>query len=207
MSKILLSVLVVVIIGGIGLFAFSSQKKANPSSSSAPSPSFPQRISPTNTSPIDLGAGGNSYLDEKGVFSILYPNDYVLDSQDPQHIRIYKRGVTQRPQSEMSDGVLIVFESVDLQGISLEAWVDTRIKESTADGTSEIIKAKKPVVYNTYPGFHYVLRGLGTSQQIALQKDVHSKNAMLITYSVSDPEHKGYQKEVEGVLSALKLLK
>ncbi len=190
------------------VFLFGEKERSN-SSTARVTPVTSIAVSPTYTPTPqkDLGSSGSSYLDSKGVYSVLYPNDYVLDAQDLDHVRIYKTGNTERPQSEMSDGALVVFESVDLQGKSLEVLVDTRIKEATADGTSEIIDAKKAIVMNTYTGFRYTLRGLGISQNIILQKDVSSPYALVITYAVSDPEKKGYQQEVDAVLSTLKLVK
>jgi hypothetical protein len=210
MAKILSIILIVVILGGISGYMFLSQRKTSISidnisptpNTIQPSPSFSEEKEKN-----DLQSGGSSYLDTAGIFSFLYPNDYTLDTQDPKHIRIYKKGDTQRPQSEMSDGALLVFEPVTLQGKSLETFVDTRIKESTADGTSEIIEAKKTITHTTYPGFSYSLQGLGTSQNLVLQKDKNSPNAVVITYSISDPQNKGYQKEVDAVLASIKLLK
>lgn len=211
MNKTLLGILVIILIIGAGVYIFSYQKKApspliSPSSVTPTSSQIPD-ISATPPSPMDLGAGGSSYLDTKGVFSILYPNDYILDTSDPIHIRIYKRGETQRPQSEMSDGALVVFETIDLNGTSLEAFVDSRINEATADGTSEIIESKKAIMHNSYPGFSYSIRGLGESNNLVLQKDKNSSSAVFITYSVSDPEGRGYQKEIDAALASIKLLK
>jgi hypothetical protein len=101
----------------------------------------------------------------------------------------------------------MVFETVELKGVTLEKWVDTRISESTADGTSEITEAKKMVTQNGYPGFYYAIRGLGISQNLILQKDLNSDNAVVITYAISDPEQKGYQSELDAVLKSLRLLK
>lgn len=204
MNKIVFGILIIAIISGVGLFILSNQKdKTLPLPLSEPSPT----VSQTDNFQRDLEAGGSSYLDEKGVYSLLYPNDYTLDTNDPNHIRIFKRAVTERPQSEISDGVIMVFESIDLGNSSLESLVDTRIKESTSDGTSKVIEAKKPIVQNAYPGFSYTLRGLGISKNIVIQKDNNSNYALLITYSISDPQGKDYQKEVDAVLSLIKLLK
>ncbi len=205
MKLIPLGILSLVLIGVACWLIFSNilEKTSTSQQTTTPSPLAP----PNEPSQIDLGASGSSYLDEKGIFSILYPNDYTLDTQDIKHIRIYKRGVTQRPQSEMSDGVLIVFETIDLQGETLENWVNSRIKESTADGTSEVVEPKKSIIQNEYPGFSYALRGLGTSKNLALQKDDKSNYAEVITYAVSDPKQNGYQNEVNKVLSSIKLLK
>jgi hypothetical protein len=202
MNKIYFAVLAIIIAGGVGVF-FLKQTKENVSTASPLSAS----TAPTSSPLSDLGSGGSSYLDQKGVYNFLYPNDYTLDTADPLHIRIYKRGETQRPQSEMSDGALMVFETVELKGVTLEKWVDTRISESTADGTSEITEAKKMVTQNGYPGFYYAIRGLGISQNLILQKDLNSDNAVVITYAISDPEQKGYQSELDAVLKSLRLLK
>lgn len=203
MNKVLLGIFVIVLIGGASLFIFSIREEKT----APPSPTASADVSPVTATIEDFGASANSYLDDKGVFSMLYPNDWILDTQDPVHIRIYKKGDTQRPQSEMSDGALMVFETIQLQGKSLESWVDTRIKESTADGTSEVVEAKKTVTIHTYPGFTYALRGLGVSQNIVLQKDKNADNAVVITYSISDPQQKGYQKEIDVTLASLQLLK
>lgn len=159
-----------------------------------------------STSPVDVGSGAKKYTDDKDVYSFLYPVDYILDTNDPQHIRVYKTGETQRPQSEMSDGALIVFEVIDLGETSLDSWVDSRIEESLADGTSEITETKRPFVLNTFPGFSYALRGLGNSQNIILQKNITSNEALSITYAISDPQQKNYQQEINSILSSITFL-
>ena len=155
----------------------------------------------------DLRIGGSSYMDPEGVFTLLYPNDYTLDTQDSVHPRIYKQGEQQRPQSEMSDGIMIVFETIDLQGKSLEEFVDQRITEATADGTSEVIQAKQATILNGYPAFSYEVRGLGTARYLALQKSPQSNYAVVITYSISDPQQKNYQQEVDAIMSTVEMLK
>lgn len=204
MNKRMLGIAILLILAGVSLFFFSSQNK---NKSSSPSPTSQDGAPTTSISQVDLGSGGSSYLDENGAYSILYPSDYTLDTQDAVHIRIYKRGEEERPQSEMSDGVLMVFESVNLSGKSLESLVDTRIKESTADGVTKVAGSKKAVTQNSYSGFYYTLTGPGSSQNLILQKDTSSTNAVVVTYSISDPEQKGYQAEVDAVLSSITLLK
>lgn len=206
MNKTLVLVLAIVILTGFGFFIIYGRNKTD-SSALVPPPSVSQETAEATPQPIDLGQGGSSYLDQSGVFNLLYPNDYTLDTTDPIHPRIYKRGETQRPQSEMSDGALMVFETITLQNITLEEWVDNRIAESTKDGTSEIVEAKTSTTQNGYPGFHYSIRGLGVSENFVLQKDANSLYAVLVTYAVSDPEQRGYQNEVEAALSTLTLLK
>jgi hypothetical protein len=155
----------------------------------------------------NLGLGGNSYLDPNGIFSFLYPNDYQLDTSDPIHPRIYKHGETQSEGTEIYDGVLIVFETVELQGKTLEQWIDDKIRNTPADGNSTVIKPKEATTLNGYPGFTYRVRGLGEYDYIVIQKTPASQYALVITYIAPDPENKGYQKEVDATFSTIELLK
>lgn len=183
-----------------------NQTNLTPTSTVSPNTAFDEFLTPQSDADV-LKAGGSSYSDPKGLYVFLYPNEYTLDTQDPVHPRIYKQGEQQRPQSEMSDGVIIVFETVDLQGKTLEAWVDERIKQSTADGTTEVEKPKQSLTLNTYTGFTFDLRGLGTSTNIVIQKTPQSPQALLVTYMVADPKNLNYQSEVDAVLATIELLK
>lgn len=170
-----------------------------------PSPSVSSIVASDSA---ELTQGGSSYLDPKGVYSLLYPNDYRIDTQNNgQQTRIYKRGPTQQGQTEMYDGVIMVFESVELGGKTPEQWVDESIKSSTQDGTSEVIEPKKKTTVNNYSGFSYKLRGLGESQYYIIQKDTRSPNALVITIAVNDPTNAGFQSQVDSVLASIQLLK
>lgn len=198
--------LAIVLVAGVSIVLLKNQN--NTASTPTEVPSFTTvTTSPSTTAQVESQSGMNSFGDQNNIFTFNYPDSYTLDTQDPQHIRIYKRGEMQRPQSEMSDGALLVFEPIDLKGASLESWVDARIEQSTADGTSEITEEKRSITQNGYAGFYYGIRGLGTSQNIILQKDADSNYAVMITYAISDPEQRGYQKEVDAVISSLTLTK
>lgn len=165
-------------------------------------------IAPTAFDNSDLKIGGSSHTDAENVYSILYPNDYKTDTQNGgKETRFYKTGATQRGQTEMYDGVIIVLETIPLNGQSLEKWVDDKLKAATADGTSEIVQPKMPTTLNGYPGFIYTLRGLGESKYTVIQKDTNSNYAVSIVTLVNDPQNVGFQKEVDKTLSTLQILK
>lgn len=165
-------------------------------------------MNPTGYGNPELGAGGSTYLDPKGVFNLLYPDDFKIDQQgDGQYTRLTKIGGTQKGQTEMYDGILMVFEVIDLQNQTLEEWVDMTIKTSTQDGTMAVIEPKSPVTLNGYNGFTYTLRGLGASKYMVVQKNVDSKYAVSIVSAVDDPENLGYQAEVDSIFSHMSLLK
>jgi len=155
--------------------------------------------------PAEVRAEGITYEDPQGKFRITYPADYTFDDSDALHPRLYKRGDEQRPQSEMSDGVLLVFEKIDLNGQTLEKMVDDRLQQATADGTSEVIEPKDETTLGTYPGFEYELRGLGTARYLYVQASEDADWALSATYSISDPKTLGYQVEVDSILATLEL--
>lgn len=192
--KLVFTILALAALGGVVYF-ISTENQAVPVSP----PITEQGMTETGES------ASNTYRHTDGVYSFAYPDDYTLDTQDPTYIRIYKQGEQQRPQSEMSDGVLVVFESVDLAGQTLDQVVDARIQQSTADGTSRLVQPKQAVVINGFPGFSYAIEGLGTANYIVLQKNAESDSAVSITYLVADPQQLGYQAELDAILSTVEL--
>lgn len=205
----LISVVAVIVIVGLAYVFVSRQNKAPLPMAVTPADTTSQ-IEPFLTTKPDvasLQAGGNSYKETRGVYVLLYPNDYAQDSQDgDKYVRLVKRGATQKGQTEMYDGVIVVLETVDLQGQSLTDWVDTRIKEATADGTSEVLQPKTATTLNSYPGFTYQVRSLGSSTYLVVQKDTQSRWAVSISFLVADPQNLGYQAEVDALLSTLEFL-
>jgi len=155
-----------------------------------------------------LKAGGASYTDPQNIYTFLYPNDYAIDHQDDNEItRISKKGATQKGQTEMYDGVIMVFQLVDLGGKSLSEWIDLHNQEMTQDGTATITQQKRTVSLGSYPGYTYKVRSLGESTYLIVQHDPASNFALNITFLVADPERKDYQKDIDAILSTLELRK
>lgn len=203
--KYLLSFLAVTIILTSGFYVFNKQKNASNQTLNVTTPTS-QVTSTTNPHVESLKMGGSSYLDSSGKYSFLYPNDYTLDTKDPAHIRIFKRGNEQRPQSEITDGILIVFETIDLKNKTLEEWIDNHINQSVKDGTSVVIQNKKAFSINDLSGFSYEIGGFGSTNYLALTKGT-SSSFVLISYLISDPNLKDYKSEFDAILSTFEILK
>lgn len=151
---------------------------------------------------------GATYTHPNGGYTFKYPSEYTLDSEgDNEYIRIYKIGETQTGQTEMYDGVLLVFETIELGNQTLEQWVDTRIQDSTADGMLEVTVPKQSTSLGEYPAFTYTTRGLGEAAYVVAQKDSSSSTAILVSALVSDPASAGFQAEVDAILATLTILK
>lgn len=204
----------VVIVGGLVYFLLNQtpapvSQYINSSGDLVISTEEPMVISTPEAS--ELLAGGSSYSDPQGIYTFLYPNDYTLDTENETAaeplVRIFKRGDSQRPQSEMSDGVLLVFQPINLGTQTLEEWVDANIQTMTANGMSELTQPKQAVLLNSYPGFTYSTRGLGEASYTVVQKSPSSSVAVVITNAVMDPQQRGYAQELGQILSTFSLLK
>ncbi len=207
MNKILIGMVLIIILLVVGGYLYTSRTQEAQNALENPTTINQGTNGTAQPTAPPLGAGGSSFMDPKGVFTVLYPADYEVDTSDSEHPRLFKRGETQRPQTELYDGALIVFESVNLEGKTLSAFLDDRIKDATENGMQEVIKPKAAASFNTYPGYAYTLRGLGASTYTAVQKDTQSDNAVIISTLVADPENKGYQAEVDATLNSITLLK
>lgn len=200
--------LLLIIIASLGYY-YSSKQNLSTSLPAAPTPTpnIEQFIQSQPDTSV-LKAGGASYTDPQSVYTFLYPNEYAIDHQDGGEItRISKKGATQKGQTEMYDGVIMVFQLVDLGGKTLNSWIDAHNQEMTQDGTTTITQQKKAVYLGSYPGFTYKVRSLGESTYLLIQRDAASNFALNITFLVADPEQKDYQREVDAILSTLELRK
>ncbi len=212
-SYLLTGIVILLILGFAVVLKIKNGRTAVPPTSNeeltqVPEQTLPTEVTVTVSAADDLRQGGSSYLDPNGVYSFLYPNDFKFDTQNNgQVVRVYKQGPTQRGQTEMYDGAIVVFQSENLGAMNLSDWVDKKIKDSTADGSMMVTEAKKPLNIKKYIGFTYELRGLGESQYYVISKDPDSRNAVVITTLVADPEKVGFQKEVDSIFSTIELYK
>jgi len=206
MKNILIALIFIGVVT-MGIYYFSSP---NTTASPEITDNIPSQnvMEPNTTEDLEVQIVGTKYADPNGVFTIVYPDDYVQDEQgEGQYIRIYKRGESERSQSEITDGVVMVFEVIDLQGQTLEEWVDTYTGTLTPGGAVTVTEQTQPVTINNYPGFTFKAQGLGESTYTYIQKDANSPQAVGITYQVDDPEGMGIQQEVDGIINTITLLK
>lgn len=207
MKKILTVTVIVLIITALGYSL--ANKRAEPQTSPEvvnpqPSPNTAEQFIKSAPDTSELKAGGNSYLSPKGTYLFLYPNDYTIDGDE--HTRIYKRGATQKGQTEIYDGVIMVFESVSLAGMSLEDFTISQIKALSPEDKPENPSPTQTML-GSYPGFTYEQKGFGSSTHLLVQKDTTSDYALHIVFSVNDPQYQNYLSEVYEILSTVELLK
>lgn len=209
LSKILLGILIIIFLGAVGFIVSTQRQTTIPgiTTTAAPTPQPTQELADSQQADTLL-AGGSSYHDPEGIFTFLYPNDWKIDQQNNETItRVYQQGPTQQGQTEMYDGVIVTFEKIPLNGKTLSSWLDTEIKNMTADGTSQITEPKKPITVNGFPGYSYSARGLGEFTFLVIQKNSESPTAIRISTLVADPKNIGFQSQVDAILQTLQLQK
>jgi hypothetical protein len=202
---ILIGIIVIVLIGA-GSYSFQNRVPINLEGSPSTlmpladddvaRPNSAEKFIQSDPDTAPLRAGGSSYSDAQGVFTFLYPSDYTIDHQEgDKYTRVFKRATTQRSQSEISDGVMVVFERVELGDKSLSEWVDAQTQ------------AKKMVTLNGYEGYTYSLQNPSETTYVVVSKDLQSDYAVKINILVADPNQQNYQLEVDAILSTLELRK
>ena len=207
------AVLIIIVIAAVALgYYFYSQKLKTVTpvntTTSTPTPNDSVTIPVPEEKIEELKMGGSSYAEKNGVYSFLYPNDYTFDEQNNgEVIRVYKQGPTQKGQTEMYDGVIVSFQLINLEGKTLENYVDEQIANATLDGVSEVTAPKSKITVNGYNGFTYTLRGLGEFPIYVMQKDASSTNAVSISTLVADPGNLGFQDDVNAILNTLTIHK
>lgn len=161
MNKTVITVIIVLVIL-IGAISFVTKNPQQSSTTTSPTPVADSATEPAPTYPPadpELLAGGSSHMDKDGIYSLLYPNDYTVDSPGEGITRFYKQGPSQQGQTEMYDGVNFTIITQPLNGKTIEQWVDEEIKTSTGEnGTSELIEGKKPITVNNQSGYTYKVR-------------------------------------------------
>lgn len=207
MKKTLIPILAaVVVIGGVSLVWLTQQQTAPGIEAPVVTPT-PTITLDTSATPVPSSTSDNTYRDPSGLFTFSYSNDYTLDQENPQLVRLFKRAETARPQGEITDGVIIVFEPIALGGKTLDEWVDSRITQSVDSGTAEVVQPKTAITYGMYRGYSFEMKGFGDAKYLLLQNSPNSEDALLVTMSVMDPQSRGYQTEVDSILKSIELLR
>lgn len=205
--------LILIVLFGAAIYYFVNQPVLNGESSPSSSPATSGMMDDTSSVPSGESStsaaslqGGSSYLHPNGNFSFLYPNDYQIGDEGT-FVRIYKNGPSQKGQTEMYDGVLMLFEPIDLQGKTLSTWVDQNIDASTMDSMSKVTKSKAAARVKNYSGYSYTIEGLGESNHVVLQKDDNSGTGVHVIYSTYDPTGVGFDDQVKSIIATLEILK
>lgn len=137
-------------------------------------------------------------------FTLRYPDSYTLNERPAGTYILTRVGPTQAVGSELFDGVAVIIRWHNLQGRTLENFVDHQIAAAGLDGVSVVARGKQPVTIGQYQGYSYVLEGLGTYTKNFIMKD-SSHRTLELEYLVEDPTNIGFQQQVNQILNSINL--
>lgn len=137
-------------------------------------------------------------------FTLRYPDTYTINEEPAGTFILTRVGPTQTLGTELYDGVALIIRWHELQGRTLENFVDQQIAAAGLDGISVIARGKQPITVSEYDGFSYVLDGLGTYTKNFIMKD-SANRALQLEYLVEDPTNIGFQQQVNQILSSVNI--
>lgn len=160
-------------------------------------------FSPCPNSTLTADTATTTTLQGQG-FTLRYPASFTLKEEPVGTYVLTRVGPTQSLNTELFDGTALIIRWHDLQGRSLENFVDHQIAAAGLDGISVIVRGRQPVTIGQYNGYSYVLEGLGTYTKSFIMKDSASQ-VLQLEYLVEDPTNLGFQQQINQIMSSINL--
>lgn len=132
------------------------------------------------------------------TYTFTYPA--ALTVTENEFVVLNQRGATQKDGTEFYDGISLQFsQPVNMQGLSLKAYVENMIKKTEGEGVFE--KGMTPITVNGVSGYTYTVSALGTYTYIFLEVPTRPNYVIYIVHAAPDPSNVGYQKTIDTILS------
>lgn len=146
-----------------------------------------------------------SFNDPNFPLTFKYSTDLEVIAQEYNDlgiktVTIQKLGPTQRDATEFYDGVSISFTVENLNGQTLDEYVDKKIEKSKEIG--DILKNKEETYLNNIPGLSYTAQGLGIFEQLYFQ---NGDEVIRIINNTNDPTEQGFDNIAEFILGTFQL--
>ncbi len=143
-----------------------------------------------------------TYSNNNLPYIFKYPDNLSLE--EGNMLKLVFFGPTQIKNSEMYDGIFFMISlPFELENLSLEAYVDNHIAESTEN--ADIIKDKEEVIINGLHGYSYSSLGLGISRYTFLQSENKTWTVEIVD-ATEDPGNLGYNQVVDQILSSFEFI-
>jgi hypothetical protein len=205
LKTLLFTLLGLIVIAGSVFIGIQIEKNQTSNQQPTITPSPTETILPTTIPTVDPTADWETYIDEKGIYTIKYPSDFKTETQREIFI-LSKWGPDQKPNTELYDGLSLNFSfDPSLKNIDdLKTSVNNFISSLASENISDITKEMTNISIGEYSGYTFTSQGLGTHTYIFLQSPFGG--AIQITNSTIDPNNQGFQDTVNQILSTFKFL-
>ena len=192
-------IVIVVLLGLVGYLAWQNSQLNNQlTETPTPQPTLQPTLAPTPTPTNDPTAGWELFT--ASTYNVSYPTDVTANEEAGSVLLLTKQGATQTPDTELFDGISLVFEPKEISNTTLEEYVSARVDGILKEGVATISSEPTPITVGTYTGLTYTTDGLGTFRYIILESKDKTM-FMVITDATIDPENLGYADTVDLILS------
>lgn len=190
----LLPIVATALLAGI-LFTLGYQKLIN-----KPQPS----VSPTLTQPQtqDETASWKTYTDSSLGFSVKYPPDVTVKTDEQGFVWFSKSGPTQTPNTEFFDALNLKIKTGSLSGQSLEIFVNNQFALSSQLPGEAVANVTKTTL-NGKSAYTFTVKGLGIFKNTFVD---YTDQYLWVIDSTNDPTNHGFAKTVDQILSTFKFL-
>jgi hypothetical protein len=155
--------------------------------------------SPTPT--VDPTENWETYNHKTVGYSIKYPNDVEIKEREASLIHFLKLGPTQRPETELFDGLSISIDPREIAASAIE-YANGQVKNPVF-GPNDIIEKPRSTTVNGYPAATYTTSALGIHRTTVIQNN--DKNMLyIITDSSVDPTKQGFLETANQIISTFK---
>ena len=184
----------VIILIAVGFLAFKNRQSIS---------SIPQRKSdsvqeiypPTRVTPIIKPI--------KYSFTVEYPND-INTKQENRYLYITKLGPTQKTDTEIYDGIYLIFSEESLGDLTLLEYATQKVEASRKESIAIILKELEPITINNCHGYSYTAEGLGIYKYIYLASE--DGQVVEIINGTIDPTNQDFQQTVDQILSTFQFI-
>lgn len=136
------------------------------------------------------------------AFEFEYPSEAKInEAQDIVSLSIW--GPTQRPNTELYDGLALNFQMQKLSNKTLDDYVKEEFVKAENEGV-EVLSPLSKISIAGINGYSYKVRGLGEHQYIYLPSPLKPGNFIFIGNSTHDPTNRGFENQVNQILSTFK---
>jgi hypothetical protein len=196
-----------------GALAFVQMQPAQLASTPIPSTMPVQSNSPvqTRTPENDTWSIDSSnlkvYENSEIGFSVSYPQDFKIKTnsyfKQNDSVDIQKSGPTQKSDTEVYDGIGLLFVKINHEGQTLDKYISERIGLIDKEET-KILEDPKELEVNGINGLTYTTQRMGDITNRHIYLPIDSETAILILDYTVDPGALGFSEIVNQILSTFK---
>lgn len=192
-------ILIVILLVALNVFQFFNKQQTV---ITAPQPSNNIQNSPT-PSVQNVSTDWQTYSSPTLGFSLQHPKDMKIYPQQGGAVLFVKLGPTQVENTELFDGISLIFDVGDLGTNTLQQAAQQKLTEIKNEPITETVGTMEEVIVGKYAGYKFMVKDLGERTYTYLPKG-DSEYLVIIDSSV-DPSSLGFNQTIYQMFSTLEI--